>query len=645
MPSNPSEPSPAPIDPYLRWALESGADGLFGGVARGAERALPLLVERGSRPWAALRGTSGVLHAPEANDPTPFGAVWLAAEALAGFVQVGWRCELSQPLPGGQAPRLAAARDAPDASWRDARVVVGLIDWGGAPLHRGLACPDAPQRSRLLAYWDQAQEAAPDDADWKPARAGYGRCLDTSAIQHLFAACKSPGDEWRSYRRLGLHGLCLKAERGEVDHGSFLADTLTGRPDGRAPGAAAKPGQSDEAARAPLVMVSLPPPPALARTRAPAGVQLLDALRFVVQTAARHAPDARVVVNLSLALLAGPPDGSLLLVRAIDALMNEHPQLLVLVSAGNVPPFLQSAGGVLEAGAVSSLGWRVQPDDPTDNHLELLVYGGGALPAEAESALDITLHGPGAGGSHRLAGSGQLRIGDHEQLLGLLSCEPAQALSDTERARLRSRLGEPLRWRQRLLLSLAAAQPGRLQPAGAWTLALRVAAQRVQLLAQVQGDASPWPGRVAQSALQAEALGPGLRPEATRNVLASGEGPWVVTASRLSDGRPSPYSPPHDRTRAVALRAAADEGQFVLGLHAAGVLSGSLVRMNGTSVASAVAARVWVNLAVRLPPGLKDWRRAFVEAARHAKRGPGDDLDLSLRPGDVAGQAPWLQSR
>jgi hypothetical protein len=42
---------------------------------------------------------------------------------------------------------------------------------------------------------------------------------------------------------------------------------------------------------------------------------------------------------------------------------------------------------------------------------------------------------------------------------------------------------------------------------------------------------------------------------------------------------------------------------------------------------------------------LKDWRRAFVEAARHAKRGPGDDLDLSLRPGDVAGQAPWLQSR
>jgi hypothetical protein len=87
MPSNPSEPSPAPIDPYLRWALESGADGLFGGVARGAERALPLLVERGSRPWAALRGTSGVLHAPEANDPTPFGAVWLAAEALAGFVQ------------------------------------------------------------------------------------------------------------------------------------------------------------------------------------------------------------------------------------------------------------------------------------------------------------------------------------------------------------------------------------------------------------------------------------------------------------------------------------------------------------------------------------------------------------------------------
>ena len=334
-----------------------------------------------------------------------------------------------------------------------------------------------------------------------------------------------------------------------------------------------------------------------------------------------------------------------LLMRAIDALMNEHPQLLVLVSAGNVPPFLQSAGGVLEAGAVSGLGWRVQPDDPTDNHLELLVYGSGALPAEAESALDITLHGPGAGGSHRLAGSGQLRIGDHEQLLGLLSCEPAQALSDTERARLRSRLGEPLRWRQRLLLSLAAAQPGRLQPAGAWTLALRVAKQRVQLLAQVQGDASPWPGRVAQSALQAEALGPGLRPEATRNVLASGEGPWVVTASRLSDGRPSPYSPPHDRTRAVALRAAADEGQFVLGLHAAGVLSGSLVRMNGTSVASAVAARVWVNLAVRLPPGLKDWRRAFVEAARHAKRGPGDDLDLSLRPGDVAGQAPWLQSR
>jgi hypothetical protein len=116
-------------------------------------------------------------------------------------------------------------------------------------------------------------------------------------------------------------------------------------------------------------------------------VSVLDALMFVL---ARCAPSAQVVVNISWGTLAGPHDGSSILEAAMDqAIELLGGKLQITVPAGNAYQSRTHANAELKPGACETLHWRVQPDDRTQSFLEIW------LPESAD-AVAIEVTPPGA---------------------------------------------------------------------------------------------------------------------------------------------------------------------------------------------------------------------------------------------------------
>lgn len=574
-----------PGDPYLRWQQAAGWQGLLPDAKLDW---VPLLLRRAGPRWQTLRSRLPELRlAEQASDALEFATAWWPASRLAELEPQVAAIELSLPSTLGRPPR-------PHADWPELKlaksrpVVVGVIDRGGAPLHAAFRDPDDPQRSRLLAYWDQSADAS---APWQTAPAGYGRMLAGQALQDELV--DGAAAEREAYKFLGLPTLLDGLRDGGLDHATHVLDTLAGLPDGRAAAAAAKPLRRDKAAEAPLVMVSVPAPQRGQSGAAAAMAQVLDALHFVREVARRASPGATVVVNLSLGVQAGPQDGSLLLEQAIDELMRRDRRLLVVMAAGNAAPQPVAAAGRVQGDA--ELGWRIRPQDSTDSHLEL-----SWLAASEPAAFALELLPPhGLPASPMIVRGQQSRLFDASgRLIALVQLQGAR----------------------RGLISLAPVlHPTRGGcPAGCWRVRV-VDAQSLLLSAQVQGDqALPGQPAAVQSYLD-YAQGLRLQHGGLPNAIASGAYPLVVGAARLREGRVAAYTPELPPER-LHLLAAADEAAFAPGLVAAGPLSGSWARMGGSSVAAPVAARHWVNLIATSGPldQASDWR-AWLQPPQSAK--------------------------
>ena len=447
------------------------------------------------------------------------------------------------------------------------------------PCTRPSGIPDDATRSRLLAFWDQEGEGG--HSSWAPAPAGYGRVLAGEALQAQLT--EDALAERRAYEALGMKSLLAKASSGEVDHATHVLDTLAGLPDGRAASAAAKPLLADDACKAPLVLVSVPAPPAGHSGAAAAMAQVLDALHFIRGVARRVAPNAAVVVNLSMGVQAGPRNGGLLVERAIDELMLADSRLLVIMAAGNAAAQPQAAGGELSDEA--EIGWRIRPQDGTDSHLELAWWGDAR-------GLKLQLQAP-----HGLPLSPWVGVGEQAGLqdaqgrwLGLIQMMPS---------------GRAL-----VTLSPSLSQPARGQcPAGCWRMRIQ-GGSGLAVAAVIQGD--PWQaGQFSSPQSYLEfARGLTLVHSGLPNAIASGDFPLVVGAARMREATAAPYTPELDQAQMHWL-AAADESAFAQGLVAAGALSGQWARMGGSSVASPVAARHWVNLIALhgAPHHASQWRQ------------------------------------
>ncbi|MCV2350578.1 S8 family serine peptidase [Paucibacter sp. Y2R2-4] len=605
-----------PGDPYLDWALATEWQGFPKLLAADTPDAstpedaswVPLIAPTGKALDALLRREQGNLRLnPAAPPDTEWLTLWARRSSVERVRQALPHCELSQPLPVNfaQARPPSPSHASSGTPGQPIPLILGTIDRGGAFLNQVFRAPGRKGACRILSYWDQ--ESLPprtSGTPWCVAPAGYGRELSQAALQALQKRCKrDPGLEAKLYQQLDMPALLRAAASNQPDHATHVLDTLAGLPATRRNPANAKPDELDAAARAPLVVVSVPESLVGQTTGAACVAQILDALHHILSEAEALAPQAAVVVNISLGALAGPHDGSSALEQAIDDLMRRRPRLLVVFAAGNNggdllndPTSGTNAAGALAPSRSARLTWRLQPGDPTDSFLELWCSSqpsAGKKQAQTQADLQLRVLEPIR--SPWLQMGQQLELRQGKRLLGRFHLQV-----------LDGRHG-----RAQLSFAPVRGERGGV-PAGRWLIEMRNAGtQPLNIEARIQGDLPRWTDPAPVQSVLVEAQGLHLGMAGSLNGLATGKLPLMVGAAHTEDDRDSLYTArlkasddPHRLVRAVA-----DEGPMAYGLIAAGVLSGTESRMGGTSVAAPVAARHWANRLAcgGLPPAPEDW--------------------------------------
>ncbi len=234
-------------------------------------------------------------------------------------------------------PRPFAATRAPAAVARDPSEpvsqppdsptppVLAVIDTTCAFLHRQFCRPGDAMHTRILAVWDQT-EGAPMLDPWKEVEGfGYGREIDDTAIDALLKQSVSPGQSQRSvYTAVGQN---LPARSDPWSHGTHVLAIAGGAIDSFAVPVA----RADEASQLRLIAIQLPQE-AVGHTHGIwLNIHVLDGIHFALH---RAPPDSPVIVNISMAGGLGPHDGTSVLERAIDALVDAWGGRLTVVLAG-----------------------------------------------------------------------------------------------------------------------------------------------------------------------------------------------------------------------------------------------------------------------------------------------------------------------
>ncbi len=477
--------------------------------------------------------------------------------------------------------------------------------------------------SRIKAVWLQAPErvgqATPDDVV-------CGRVLEGAEIDAHLA---SGGDEAEVYRMVNRALLPVTdgaLTNRRLAHGTHVLDLAAG----------ADPWGHDPILAVPILAVQLPPASIRDTTGRRMEAYLVQGLRWVLAQALRLANGTDVppvVVNISLGSLAGPGDRHAFLADwfahevARHARLTGGGKLRLVIAYGNARLARLVARDEMRRSHPLTLIWRVQPDDHTPSHLELRVdtnlVAGLKLevqPPAGSGMPPLVADWPEAGTGWRLAGP-----------LAMVTATPEVG-------------GQSL-----LHLTLGpTAGPGPVAPAGAWQVALRTTvAEPVRVTARVQRDDTPPGYRTLgrQSWLDhplgwdwddeargylaprgaADAPGCPVTREGTCvayagadlgdggvAILFVGAGRPSLGDSRLGDPgavRPALYSSEGvgymarpGESFGPTLVALGDDGVALPGKRAAGVVSGSVTRMSGTSMAAPQVARALLGYFLTVPP-------------------------------------------
>jgi hypothetical protein len=535
----------------------------------------------------------------------------------------------SVPKDRAEPPDLEPASAKPDPG----TVVVGVIDYGIAFAHERFRLEQ--DETRIEYFWVQdapSTEGAAQPESREPVNpVPYGREINKDQIDDLLAAYASNGsvDEDILYRRaadqLGQHWLRSISRR--VAHGTHVMDLACGYD-----------LTDEERRKRPIVCVQLPE----ATTADTSGENLdayaLDGVRYVLDRAdaiARRKGWASlpVVINFSFGNVAGPHDGTSDLEEAIDELIDAHPNLNVVIPSGN------SHLGRLHAefafgreGQAVDLHWRALPDDRTPSFLEiwlpLEVWLPGVDPsdkasrrkhvvdpAKRASPINLRIAAPGDSAEGKLEGAapgdGLRLLADNDDVL----CEVRYHF-----------IGAPTN-RGMFLIALQPTRrvdprPGTLAnpaaPSGTWTITLENVSLKPRGLVEawIQRDDTPYgfPRRGRQSYFDHACYerfghsgrliehdseqGPCIIKRAgSMNAIATGKKTFVVGGYVRRSRRPAEYSAGgplghHWPRRGPDAIAVSDESRVLRGVLAAGTRSGSVVALNGTSVAAPQAARI-----------------------------------------------------
>jgi hypothetical protein len=348
---------------------------------------------------------------------------------------------------------------------------------------------------------------------------------------------------------------------------------------------------------------------------------VLDGVDYILRRAQdiarqRKCGELPVVINFSSGILAGPRDGTHPIELAIDARIDRRaaPTDVVLPSGNSRLSRLHAkislpANG--KNGNERELQFRVLPDDRTCSYLEIW------LPALPETStkdwMEITLKAPGGNRSLALAAGAGKRAIEWAPHNGVVLCKVYYEF-----------IGLPTNRGRYMIALLPTALPDsarQLAPFGTWTIGFKSWMNKeIDVEASIQWDDRPlgYPQNGRQSYFVDDCYQrfeeisgrevetdneSAIKRDGSINAIATGSRTIVVGGYVRKENRVVKYSsggpkPPAGGERPVALKrkgpdavAQSDESYVHQGILGAGTRSGSVVFMNGTSVAAPQIAR------------------------------------------------------
>jgi hypothetical protein len=511
-------------------------------------------------------------------------------------------------------------------------VILGIIDDGIAFAHERFL--DAGG-TRVEYFW--MQDGPPPGPTDIFGPFINGRELRKPTIDNLRNLSTHAGlvDEDEVYRRAGVVDASIpaghKAIRWRPAHGTHVLDIACNTP-WRPPGDPVLDPRII-AVQLPIATTGLPSTPSLA-AHVIEGIWyiLVRSLYVAERLGCRPLP---VVINLSYGITDGPHDGTQIIERSIDGILaywraRYNVDAEVVIASGNnhldrlhaavalPPPILSPPSPA----SVVSIPWRVQPGDRTSSVVEIWLPRG-LVPAPGR--FEVVVAAPNGGqtlpvdevpGKHRELGVAPNILCQVEYFF------PAP----TGRGRFQITI-QPT---ARTDVAPPMAPPTPVAPFGLWTIALRNRALAAGTIvdAYIARDEAPfgYPPLGRQSYFDDPSYvrfdnagrlvevdnASIVKRDGSMSAIATGNEPSVIGGVRRAELTVAPYSaggPTLSRVGPDAL-AVSDDSKVRAGVLAAGSRSGSVVAMNGTSVAAPMVTR-WV--AGELAAG-RSGNRAAVQA-------------------------------
>ncbi len=515
-------------------------------------------------------------------------------------------------------------------------VVMGIIDEGIAFANQRFR--NGPDKSRVEYAWIQDGRARGDVA--------YGLELTKADIDESLGKCVSEGqvDEDLFYSITGVVDFgqaAHKATAKRAGHGTHVMDLACGFEEGSLLTGEGDAGREGKVQR-PIVCVKLPTVTVAETSGIGLEYYVLDGVDYILRRARDIARRLKcnelpVVINFSSGILAGPRDGTQPIELAIDDRIRRRrtkmaPTDVVLPSGNSRLSRLHARISLAPSGQdedSKELQFRVLPDDRTCSYLEIWLPARDKAWSE-DGWMDLTLKPPGGETSEALvAGTGKHAIewAPHGDVLCKIYYEF---------------VGHPTMRGRYVIALLPTALPDsaqQLAPFGTWTIAVRnrMNAPIRDVQASIQWDDRPlgYPQngrqsyfiddryrRFEESGREVDVDNESfIKREGSINAIATGSETIVVAGCVRNEGRVVRYSSggPTARAGGAAIADArrgpdtsawSDRSYVHQGILAAGTRSGSVMAMNGTSVAAPQIAR---EIAIRREQGDRRSGREIVE--------------------------------